>query len=67
MCWNGMKTLVFIANALKPAIVQSVVITTEEREATVVVASDQLSLAIGKRGVNIRLSVSLTSWRFNNQ
>mgnify|MGYP001303517848 CR=1 FL=1 len=57
---------VFIANALKPAIVQSVVITNkEEREATVVVASDQLSLAIGKRGVNIRLSVSLTGWRLN--
>lgn len=57
---------VFIANSLKPAEIASVLITDQEnKQATVVVAKDQLSLAIGKAGVNVRLSVNLTGWKLN--
>ena len=56
----------FIANALKPAKISQVMITDEaERMATVVVAADQLSLAIGKAGVNVKLAVRLTGWRLD--
>lgn len=57
---------VFIANALKPAKIAQVIITDEsQRMATVVVAADQLSLAIGKAGVNVKLAVRLTGWRLD--
>jgi N utilization substance protein A len=57
---------VFIGNALKPAKISSIQILNEEnREARVVVPSDQLSLAIGKGGVNVRLSVKLTGWKID--
>lgn len=57
---------VFISNALKPAQVSQVIITSEEEKtAIVVVPNDQLSLAIGKQGINVRLSVSLTGWRLD--
>jgi len=56
----------FISNSLKPAEISNVLITDEEnKQATVVVAKDQLSLAIGKGGVNVRLSVNLTGWKLN--
>jgi transcription termination/antitermination protein NusA len=56
----------FISNALKPAKVSRVIIENEEeRIAKVIVPSDQLSLAIGKRGVNVRLSVRLTGWKLD--
>ncbi|RAP28154.1 transcription termination/antitermination protein NusA [Candidatus Marinamargulisbacteria bacterium SCGC AG-343-D04] len=56
----------FIANALKPAKVTSVFITDiDQKTATVVVPNDQLSLAIGKRGINVRLSSHLTGWNLN--
>ncbi len=56
----------FIANALKPAkISQVIIINEDERTAKVVVPNDQLSLAIGKRGVNVRLSVRLTGWKLD--
>ena len=56
----------FISNSLKPADISNVLITDEEnKQATVVVAKDQLSLAIGKGGVNVRLSVNLTGWKLN--
>tara|TARA_Y100000741_G_scaffold56359_2_gene39027 strand:+ start:12939 stop:14333 length:1395 start_codon:yes stop_codon:yes gene_type:complete len=56
----------FIANSLKPANISNVLITDiEEKQATVVVEKDQLSLAIGKAGVNVRLSVNLTGWKLN--
>ncbi|MBT7087813.1 KH domain-containing protein, partial [bacterium] len=54
----------FIASSLKPAIIQQVVVTNEdEKEAIVVVKKDQLSLAIGKHGINIRLAVKLSGWK----
>ncbi|MBG91266.1 MAG: transcription termination/antitermination protein NusA [Actinobacteria bacterium] len=56
----------FIASALKPAKVSSVTILDEDaKTARVVVPNDQLSLAIGKRGVNVRLSVRLTGWNLD--
>jgi transcription termination/antitermination protein NusA len=57
---------VFIANALKPAkISQVIIIDGDERNAVVVVQKDQLSLAIGKNGVNVRLAVKLTNWKLD--
>jgi len=59
--WNdSSKTL--IANALKPAEVAELALCFELGRATVVVTDDQLSLAIGKRGQNVRLAARLTGW-----
>ncbi len=54
----------FIANSLSPAKVTSVEIL-ERREAKAFVPEDQLSLAIGKGGQNVRLAAKLTSWRID--
>jgi N utilization substance protein A len=54
----------FIANALSPAKAQSVEIL-ERREARVYVAEDQLSLAIGRGGQNVRLAAKLTGWKID--
>lgn len=54
----------FIANSLSPAKVISVD-AGDRREATVLVADDQLSLAIGKGGQNVRLAAKLTSWKID--
>lgn len=51
-----------IANALKPAEVTEIAICFELGRATVVVTEDQLSLAIGKHGQNVRLAARLTGW-----
>lgn len=56
----------FINNSLKPAKLSDVIIISEEdKEAIVVVAEDQLSLAIGRSGQNVRLASRLTSWRID--
>lgn len=52
----------FIANALAPARISRVYVDREQREAIVVVPDDQLSLAIGKKGQNVRLTCRLTRW-----
>lgn len=54
----------FIANALSPAKVQSVEILPR-REARVYVPEDQLSLAIGRGGQNVRMAAKLTGWRID--
>jgi N utilization substance protein A len=59
--WNE-SSQILIANALKPAVVQETFLCFELGRATVVVAEDQLSLAIGKRGQNVRLAARLTGW-----
>ena len=51
----------FVVNALQPATVSRVVIDEEESRIEVVVPDDQLSLAIGRRGQNVRLASQLTS------
>ncbi|HUW82863.1 MAG TPA: transcription termination factor NusA [Phycisphaerae bacterium] len=59
--WNE-SSQILIGNALKPAEVQEIALCFELGRATVVVAEDQLSLAIGKRGQNVRLAARLTGW-----
>lgn len=56
----------YIANALSPARVDKVVLVNpDERQALVLVAEDQLSLAIGKEGQNVRLAARLTGWKID--
>ncbi|MBA5724273.1 transcription termination factor NusA [Candidatus Liberibacter sp.] len=52
----------FIFNALQPAIVTKVVLDEDARRIEVIVPSEQLSLAIGRRGQNVRLASQLTGW-----
>ena len=53
----------FVAKALSPARVREVIVDDVERQATVIVPDDQLSLAIGRDGQNARLAARLTGWR----
>jgi transcription termination/antitermination protein NusA len=53
----------FVAKALSPARVREVIVDDDERQATVIVPDDQLSLAIGRDGQNARLAARLTGWR----
>jgi N utilization substance protein A len=53
---------VLIAKALSPASVESIGINEEEKTAMVVVNDQQLSIAIGKKGQNVRLAMKLTGW-----
>lgn len=55
----------FISNSLSPAKVISIEVDEKEHKATVEVADDQLSLAIGKGGQNVRLAAKLTGWRID--
>lgn len=55
----------FIAAALSPAKVLSVELNEERKESVVKVPEDQLSLAIGKQGQNVRLAAKLTGWRID--
>jgi len=59
--------ILFVTNALSPAKVQRVSIKGDEkdREMEVVVEDKQLSLAIGKKGQNVRLAAKLTGWRID--
>jgi N utilization substance protein A len=59
--WNE-SSKIFIMNALKPAEVAEVALCFELGRATVVVKEDQLSLAIGRKGQNVRLAARLTGW-----
>lgn len=59
--WNE-SSQILIGNALKPAEVTETALSFELGRATVVVPDDQLSLAIGKRGQNVRLAARLTGW-----
>lgn len=55
----------FISAALSPAKVLSVQLFEEDKRAVVTVPDDQLSLAIGKRGQNVRLAAKLTGWKID--
>lgn len=55
----------FICNALAPADITRVIVDEDNRSMEVVVPDDQLSLAIGKRGQNVRLASRLTGWRLD--
>lgn len=62
--WNE-NAQKFIAAALSPAKVLSVELSEAEKKALVKVPNDQLSLAIGKRGQNVRLAAKLTGWKID--
>ena len=55
----------FISNALSPAKPSNVSLDETEKVATVIVPTDQMSLAIGKEGQNARLAYKLTGWRID--
>ena len=55
----------YVCNALAPAKISRVYIDEENRYMEVVVADDQLSLAIGKKGQNVRLGSKLTGWKID--
>lgn len=59
--WND-SSQVLVSNALMPAKVSEIALCFELGRATVVVEEEQLSLAIGKHGQNVRLAARLTSW-----
>ena len=59
--WNE-SSQVLISNAVRPAAVDEVSLCFELGRATIIVREDQLSLAIGKRGQNVRLAARLTGW-----
>jgi len=59
--WNE-SSQVLVSNALMPAKVSEIALCFELGRATVVVDEDQLSLAIGKHGQNVRLAARLTGW-----
>jgi N utilization substance protein A len=62
--WSN-DTKVFVANSISPAKVISIELEEKEHKATIEVADDQLSLAIGKGGQNVRLAAKLTGWRID--
>ena len=55
----------FIINALSPAKVNTIKLNHEDRSAYVVVPDNQLSLAIGRGGQNVRLAARLTDWKID--
>jgi len=55
----------YIKNALSPARVSRVLLVEDEQTATVIAPDDQLSLAIGRRGQNVRLAAQLTGWKID--
>ncbi|XMB87026.1 transcription termination factor NusA [Mycoplasmatota bacterium WC44] len=71
---NGEKIDVFawaddpkhlIANSLQPAVTVGAIINPKKKESIAIVADDYLSLAIGKRGQNVRLAVQATGWKID--
>jgi len=55
----------FVCNGLQPAEISKVIIDQDANTMEVIVADDQLSLAIGKRGQNVRLAAKLTGWKID--
>lgn len=64
IAWNE-DPVRFIASALSPAKVDGVKVDAEKKTAFVEVPDDQLSLAIGKEGQNVRLAAKLTGWKID--
>lgn len=62
--WNN-DPRIFIANSLSPSEVNFVLVNKKENVALAVVPDNQLSLAIGKEGQNVRLAARLTSWKID--
>ena len=62
--WNPDQAR-FVCNALAPAEILRVIVDEESRAMEVVVPDDQLSLAIGKKGQNVRLASRVTNWKLD--
>jgi N utilization substance protein A len=62
--WNESPE-VLIMNALKPATIHSITLEDDESRAKVVVPDDQLSIAIGRKGQNVRLASRLSQWEID--
>lgn len=62
--WND-ETSAFVSRALSPARIASVRVDSENKRVLVIVEEDQLSLAIGKEGQNVRLASKLTGWQID--
>jgi transcription termination/antitermination protein NusA len=62
--WNS-DPAHFVCNALAPAEISKVIIDQDNGTMEVIVADDQLSLAIGKKGQNVRLAAKLTGWKID--
>jgi len=61
VCWDE-DPAKFVCNAIAPAEVSKVIIHEEDKHMEIIVPDDQLSLAIGKKGQNVRLAAQLTGW-----
>ena len=53
----------YVKNALSPAKISRIILNREEKQMTIIVAEDQMSLAIGKKGQNVRLAAKLVKWK----
>lgn len=62
--WSA-ETSDFVINALSPAKVDRLIIDEDNQSIDVIVAEDQLPLAIGRNGQNVRLAADLTGWQLN--
>lgn len=62
--WSD-EAVAYITNALSPAKITKIELKEEDKAAFVKVVEDQLSLAIGKGGQNVRLAAKLTGWKIN--
>jgi len=62
--WDDDPTI-FISNALSPAKILNVTLNEDEHQATIEVAEDQFSLAVGKGGQNVRLAAKLSGWKID--
>ncbi|MFC1586848.1 transcription termination factor NusA, partial [Planctomycetota bacterium] len=62
--WND-SIEVLIANSLRPAEIDSITLNYDDKKAEITVPRDQLSLAIGKRGQNVRLASKLAKWEID--
>jgi transcription termination/antitermination protein NusA len=61
----GVDPAKYVCNGLAPAVISKVIIDQGKRSMEVIVPDDQLSLAIGKRGQNVRLASKLTGWHID--
>lgn len=64
VCWDE-DVAKFVCNALSPAEIIRVIVDEDEKSIEVVVPDDQLSLAIGRRGQNVRLAAQLVGWNID--
>ncbi len=62
--WSD-DSAIFVKNTLSPAVISRVITDQDEHSMEVVVPDDQLSLAIGKKGQNVRLAAKLTGWKID--